>query len=238
MWWWMPVVWIPMWFVPDAGAKDSPTAHAIEAVLKLGAMIAVISLATFVGDYLLKRKVRKMSGDEDERAVVVGYRAKDTPLGSDVGMLCAEDGWLHFRGERTEWSLRVPDVRRRDLDVHLLDHDRTVTLRPLENDLEAVFDDWESARPPAGPSTLPPLVAAPEVAERIPKAYYAVIPVSAFVFLIWATFWLAMPGLGLYFCAISAVLGAILFLVERRHQHSLAAIGALALPETGGKGVP
>ena len=59
-----------------------------------------------------RRLAHRLEADADELAVRVSVSLVEPrlELGSDEGMLCHEDGWLIFRGERTEWSVRTGDV--------------------------------------------------------------------------------------------------------------------------------
>lgn len=125
--------------------------------------------------YLAQRVFRLWRRRELERVLDPGpgehftsveYRSQGTDetdlrLGRDDGFLTEVDGWLHFRGERTEWSVSrnhavrgigriiVPDPRG-DLVVYF-GGGSGFAFGP-----ERVLAEWFLAERPEGPALLPP----------------------------------------------------------------------------------
>ena len=98
------------------------------------------------------------------RAHAVGHR-----LGRDVGIATFVDGWLHFEGRRTSFSLRRSDVDRQlggrlrlseGGEVEFEPQDDLVASGLLERNLAARFqadlNRWMRDDPPLGESILPP----------------------------------------------------------------------------------
>ena len=82
----------------------------------IAAWFGAMGAATAVADRVRIRKGRRVAlaldGDEGEAAVAVRYSlpSGSPALGRDDGLIVVEDGWLVFRGERTEWAVRRTDV--------------------------------------------------------------------------------------------------------------------------------
>ena len=118
-----------------------------------------------------RRLVRALEAGEDE--VAVGVRIETHPrrivLGHDEGLLCHETGWLIFRGDRTEWSVRVrdvaPDPESAAFRFPAPDGSmRRAVLDPLSEEaaLFRTLRDWWAAEGPAEPSVYPPSVLSPD----------------------------------------------------------------------------
>lgn len=91
--------------------------------------------------------------------------------GEDVGVLATVDGWLVFRGRRSEWSVRAADVDR-ILGVGTFEFtgprgiDRRVRLRPLRflQELTPMWSEWRRSAGEAGEPLFPPVRAGRPVA--------------------------------------------------------------------------
>lgn len=113
--------------------------------------------------------LERLDADYGEVAVRTVVRLVDASpvLGHDHGALCVEDGWLVFRGVRTEWAVKREDVvvGRSHLGYTAPGGARlVVALDPVEYPagVRRLLEEWAAAPSPTGASVFPPAIVAPE----------------------------------------------------------------------------
>lgn len=143
----------------------------------MGLLGSLLPLA-FANGLYAKRLVSGMDADGGEIPVRVRlyFGPTNEPLGADEGLLVQEEGWLIFRGLRSEWSVRRSDVEF-DRNFHRFRYigpegmarygeiDLLRKTRPAYGLLKA----WLDAREPKEAPVFPPAVRSREatVASRL-----------------------------------------------------------------------
>lgn len=127
---------------------------------------------------LLAGRMLALEADGGEAAVRVTYALAEGGqlLGTDEGALCTEDGWLLYRGERTEWAVRAEDVEPGGGGFRYVAPGGgrfSVSVdAPFEpGRLSPIFAEWRTTAPRPALPTLPPIVVAPERADRDARVF-------------------------------------------------------------------
>lgn len=108
-------------------------------------------------------------------AVHVQYMAGTYEYGSDTGVVCFSEGWMHFQGMRTTWSIQRWHVRASPYDTLELGREArllSVKLHPydafgtsksgLRLRFHAELEKWYGRQPEFAPAVWPPLQPPPE----------------------------------------------------------------------------
>ena len=103
----------------------------------LGALGMGILGSAALGRWRSPRLLRHWEAEEDEIAVVLRLSVPGREDSRDEGALCLVDGFLHYRGEGTSWSVRAADVRA--TAKGFFDDDRHVTLTVIDDRRERVL---------------------------------------------------------------------------------------------------
>lgn len=147
----------------------------IGIIIGLTAVFGALWTATTFADRRANRRagdlVRALDGDGGEAVVRTTYSLPSgfPTLGHDEGLIFVEDGWLVFRGRRTEWAVRTTDtipLRERAGFAYPGVTGATLLVR-LEAVTDPAFVDrllyaWRVERRIDGLPVLPPGVVAPE----------------------------------------------------------------------------
>ena len=179
------------WREPEPGVSPPGRRVALAMATGLAAEIAVwvsIGRPTGLPFLLTSALVHRVLGRRRDRvladalgrvgheiAAVVWYAVADddvrASVGRDEGMLALADGWLVFRGLRTEWSLSPADAVLRDalLQIDLSDGLYSLVtfaapggeygLRPF-GELRSLLDRWADCPRPPGEPVFPPVLPA------------------------------------------------------------------------------
>lgn len=136
--------------------------------------------------------VRELGTDEGEVPARLTVRLGDggPVFGEDIGAVCTEDGWLIFRGARTEWAVRADEValRMNGFGYQLPSGgmaEATLWTEGRPGRLAPVFFEWWGTRPRPGLSILPPATMPPERPGR--DLRYALLWIAGGLFVLYAT---------------------------------------------------
>lgn len=205
------------------------------AIVPLTAIGCTMALSRWLGGRR-ERALAEALGDEgNEVAVVASYsltgRSMAARLGRDEGMLSLVDGWLHFRGLRTEWSLSAGKVRREGTCLGVpTGHPEVSSEVRLSAPSDAgmgdvtsirdMLDAWQAASLPDGSAVDPPVVPrTPWLVALEPAGSKAWAWTAVAVSLIVATAFVA-PEI-VWVAAIVAVTGLILLVTRFRQRRLL-----------------
>lgn len=128
-----------------------------------------------------RAKGERVVAEADERIVRVDYRYRRRSIGRDRGALTIVDGWLVFRGERTEWQLRPSDA---DWRLGAILRVGPVYSMVLHGTFPLVgIDAWAADADPPGEPILPPREPWPEAdAPSRGRAALFFLPAISFLF--------------------------------------------------------
>lgn len=191
-----------------------------------------------------ERTLAEALGREGDEAAAIAHYAlaegdSTVALGRDEGMLSSVDGWLHFRGLRTEWSLAPGDTIRRQAHVEIpMGEGRraTVFFTPpaggigRATDLRTVLDDWDAGPDPVGEPVFPPITPNGPWPVRWDPEIGSFVGVAALGLMIGggaAVFdfpWLLIP-------VILGIVGGIVRLVRRARERAALVRRVSSLPE-------
>lgn len=123
---------------------------------------------------------------EDEIPVIATLLVPgwDLSLGDDFGLLCHEAGWLVFRGERTEWSVRSADVTVLPQGEGFRFPGPAGTIRMMKlrkagsGRAVSLYEEWLLAERPAGEAVFPPVTGP---ADRLPWLRFETVLLSTMV---------------------------------------------------------
>lgn len=203
--------------------------------------------------WLGKRRERALAetlGKEGEEVAVIALYSlveEDTTvrLGRDDGMLSVVDGWLHFRGLQTEWSLSAGRAGRRGayLDVPVRPP-RTYSdvrlLAPSAGGLTGtkairdLLDEWEAAPVATGIAVDPPVA---------PRSRWSILA-DPDPNRVWAGVWTALATMGgammagpeyVVLAGIAVCIGTLLLAARLRRRYRL--VRSLTAPESPGANV-
>jgi len=159
------------WFLADAASRRLPV-HAAAALMALvGALAVGVTLWALL---LIPAIILHVRPDEPPKdltplatvpppgpsfAVSLEIWREDAMFGQDEGIVTFVDGWLHFVGRRTEFSLRRAGAQRLDDRRTIVFADESLTFEARDGDAEfgRALSVWHRATPvPVGESVLPP----------------------------------------------------------------------------------
>ena len=111
--------------------------------------------------FRVRRTRRALLGDEDEIPAQATVSRNGDVRSIDDGLLSLNDGWLHFRGGKGEWSLALPDTRWEPSGrIGFGPDGDALELEPIGRDdgrLRALVEEWRLGPPPVGDSVHPPV---------------------------------------------------------------------------------
>lgn len=205
------------------------------------ATVAVFAIALPIVSLLSAKRARSednrrtLGAESDEIAVevTVNLRVRGMPewlLGRDEGFLCHVDGWLVFRGHRSEWAVAresVEEARPNGFVFHPPGGPaRVVRLEPLRQggDLSEAIGDWIESPAPKGEIVWPPIVMAPERRNLFTPGWAATSGLASVAALALGLF--ASPGLREGAIAFSVVVGFMAMVMVARHR-ALRRAGAI-----------